>query len=82
MPEWIWKDSVQVARQAWLEQKIKGGHGLASLKSYLGLSFEHHDAGEDARAAAEVVLRAEEGQTSAAFIESGVDDQNIILFDE
>lgn len=36
-----------------------GGHGLASLKQHLGLVFEHHDAGEDARAAAEVVLRAE-----------------------
>ena len=36
-----------------------GGHGLASLKQHLGLEFDHHDAGEDARAAAEVVLRAE-----------------------
>ena len=68
-PEWIWKDSVQVARQAWPELKGKGngGHGLASLKGYLGLSFEHHDAGEDARAAAEVVLHAEAGQAVVAF---------------
>lgn len=47
-----------VARRAWPELKGTGGHGLASLKLHLGLIFEHHDAGEDARAAAEVVLRA------------------------
>jgi DNA polymerase-3 subunit epsilon len=61
-PAWNWQDSVQVARRAWPELKGNGGHGLASLKSYLGLSFEHHDAGEDARAAAEVVLLAEAGR--------------------
>lgn len=58
-PEWEWRDSVQVARKAWPELKGNGGHGLASLKQHLGLSFRHHDAGEDARAAAEVVLAAE-----------------------
>ncbi|WP_306456108.1 hypothetical protein [Octadecabacter ascidiaceicola] len=36
-----------------------GGHGLANLKKVLGLQFKHHDAGEDARAAAEVTLKAE-----------------------
>ena len=54
-----WLDSVQIARKAWPELKGNGGHGLASLKTYLNLSFDHHDAEEDARAAAEVVLRAE-----------------------
>jgi len=58
-PSWSWRNSVQVARIAWPELKGNGGHGLASLKAHLGLSFDHHDAGEDARAAAEVVLRAE-----------------------
>lgn len=58
-PAWLWRDSVQVARAAWPELKGNGGHGLASLKVHLGLEFHHHDAGEDARAAAEVVLRAE-----------------------
>lgn len=56
---WDWRDSVHVARTAWPELRGNGGHGLASLKQHLGLMFEHHDAGEDARAAAEVVLRAE-----------------------
>lgn len=54
-----WVDSVQIARKAWPELKGNGGHGLASLKSHLDLKFEHHDAEEDARAAAEVVLLAE-----------------------
>ena len=55
----IWTDSVAVARQAWPELRGNGGHGLANLKKVLGLQFRHHDAGEDARAAAEVMLRAE-----------------------
>ncbi|WP_089173380.1 exonuclease domain-containing protein [Bosea sp. AS-1] len=58
-PTWVWRDSVQVARGAWPELKGNGGHGLASLKRHLGLNFVHHDAEEDARASAEVVLRAE-----------------------
>ena len=58
-PSWQWKDSVAVARQAWPELMGNGGHGLASLKLHLSLEFAHHDAGEDARAAAEVVLKAE-----------------------
>ncbi len=58
-PAWNWQNSVSVARRAWPELKGNGGHGLASLKTHLGLQFEHHDAGEDARAAAEVVLHAE-----------------------
>ncbi|WP_233557129.1 3'-5' exonuclease [Gemmobacter lutimaris] len=59
IPDWTWRDSVQVARRAWPELRGNGGHGLASLKRHLGLVFRHHDAGEDARAAAEVVLHAE-----------------------
>lgn len=55
----IWADSVKIARKAWPEFKGNGGHGLGHLKEALGLAFHHHDAGEDARAAAEVVLRAE-----------------------
>lgn len=54
-----WVDSVQIARKAWPELKGNGGHGLANLKAHLSLVFEHHDAEEDARAAAEVVLLAE-----------------------
>ncbi len=55
-----WTNSVTVARQAWPALKGAGGHGLANLKKHLGLDFHHHDAGEDARASATVILRAEE----------------------
>jgi DNA polymerase-3 subunit epsilon len=55
----VWTDSVAVARKAWPELRGNGGHGLANLKKVLGLRFRHHDAGEDARAAAQVVLKAE-----------------------
>jgi DNA polymerase-3 subunit epsilon len=55
----VWSDSVAIARQAWPELRGNGGHGLANLKKVLGLQFKHHDAGEDARAAAEVTLKAE-----------------------
>ncbi len=58
--DWRWDDSVRIARRAWPEFIGAGGHGLGHLKKQLGLSFEHHDAGEDARAAAMVVLRAED----------------------
>lgn len=66
--EWI--NSVTVARKAWPEFKGNGGHGLANLKSELGLVFHHHDAEEDARAAAEVVLLAEE-RTGLDFLALG-----------
>lgn len=55
-----WTNSVTVARQAWPDLKGAGGHGLANLKKHLRLDFHHHDAGEDARAAATVILRAED----------------------
>ncbi|WP_458789945.1 exonuclease domain-containing protein [Yoonia sp. MH D7] len=54
-----WTDSVAVARKAWPELRGNGGHGLGHLKKVLGLQFHHHDAGEDARAAAETILHAE-----------------------
>ncbi|MGO4909250.1 3'-5' exonuclease [Pseudorhodobacter sp. W20_MBD10_FR17] len=58
-PPLNWSDSVRIARRAWPELKGNGGHGLANLKQLLNLQFHHHDAGEDARAAAMVVLHAE-----------------------
>lgn len=53
-----WLDSVAVARRAWPEKRGNGGYGLAKLTADLGISFRHHDALEDARAAAGVVLYA------------------------
>lgn len=78
-PDWEWQNSVTVARRAWPELKGKGGHGLASLKGYLGLSFDHHDAGEDARAAAEVVLHAEDAKAVVSHSNAfEVDDFDVI----
>lgn len=59
-PDLSWSDSVRIARKAWPEYLGNGGHGLGHLKKVLELEFTHHDAGEDARASAEVVLLAEE----------------------
>lgn len=59
VPNLHWVDSVTIARRAWPEFKGRGGHGLGHLKKALSLDFHHHDAGEDARAAAQVVLCAE-----------------------
>ena len=52
-----WLDSAKVARRAWPESYRERGWGLSNIASDLGISFKHHDALEDARAAAEIVLR-------------------------
>ena len=56
--EATWLDSAAIARQAWLAKYGRRGWGLASIASDLGIGFQHHDAAEDARAAAEIVLHA------------------------
>ena len=53
-----WPDSERVVRRAWPRQFALNGYGLENVASALGVSFRHHDAAEDAAAAAEVVLRA------------------------
>ncbi len=52
-----WLDSAKVARRAWCEF-ARAGYGLANLAKKLGITFQHHDASEDARAAGEIILRA------------------------
>lgn len=54
-----WIDSIKVAKNAWPEFKASGGYGLANLTSLLQINFKHHDAEEDAKAAAEIVIAAE-----------------------
>lgn len=80
-PDWNWQDSVRVARRAWPELKGNGGHGLASLKTHLGMTFEHHDADEDARAAAEVVLHAEVARSTASPARRPLADTAMEAFD-
>lgn len=52
-----WLDSAKVAKRAWPEV-ARTGFGLKKVAKQLGITFRHHDALEDARAAAQVVLRA------------------------
>jgi len=54
----IWLDSAQVVRRAWPQKYGKSGYGLQNLASDFGIDFKHHDAGEDARAVAEIIIRA------------------------
>lgn len=53
----IWLDSLRVAKRAWPEWS-EHGYGLGVVAKQLGIEFKHHDATEDARAAAEIVLAA------------------------
>lgn len=53
-----WLDSARIARRAWPDRYGARGWGLANISKDLGISFRHHDAQEDARAAAHIVLRA------------------------
>ncbi len=53
-----WLDSAKVVRRAWPDSYATRGYGLASVAHDLEITFEHHDALEDARAVAEIVLRA------------------------
>ena len=53
-----WLDSTRIARRAWPERYGQRGYGLKNIARDLDISFKHHDALEDARAAAEIVLRA------------------------
>jgi DNA polymerase-3 subunit epsilon len=53
----IWLDSARVARRAW-KQFAWSGYGLANVCDAIGYDFEHHNALEDAKASAQVLLAA------------------------
>ncbi len=59
VPSPRWLDSAAVARRAWPDRFAKRGYALPRVAEWLGIRFRHHDALEDARAAAEIVLAAE-----------------------
>jgi DNA polymerase-3 subunit epsilon len=69
-PPWSWLDTARVARRAW-KQFAESGYGLASVAAHCGIQFRHHDALEDAKAAAQVLLRAmdESGLDIAAWLQ-------------
>lgn len=54
----IWLDTLRVARRAWPLLNDGGGYGIVRLASEFEISFTHHDAAEDARAAGLLMLRA------------------------
>lgn len=53
-----WADSVAIARRAWEGSGRVPNFKLRTLADHLGIEFRHHNALEDARAAALVTLRA------------------------
>ena len=58
--------SCQIARAVWPEL---GSHSLAVVAQHIAFPFKHHDALEDARACAMVVLRAAEQSAAASMPE-------------
>jgi DNA polymerase-3 subunit epsilon len=55
--ECVWLDSARVARRTW-RQFARKGYGLKNVCTFLGYEFRHHNALEDAKAAAQIILRA------------------------
>ena len=55
LPRIKWLDSACVARRTWRD---RDGYGLESLAAWLGISYQPHNAAEDARAAGEVFIQA------------------------
>ena len=53
-----WLDSAKVVRRAWPEKFARRGYGLKNVANYIGYEFKHHDALEDAVAAAKIMLVA------------------------
>ena len=53
-----WLDSARVVRRGWPEKFGQRGYGLKNVAYYIGHEFKHHDAVEDAVAAAEITLAA------------------------
>lgn len=56
-PDSVWIDSAMVARRAWEEFRQRS-YGLKNICDYLRYEFKHHDALEDAKASAHVLLEA------------------------
>jgi DNA polymerase-3 subunit epsilon len=56
-PNSKWLDTVRVARRAW-PLLAEGGYGLVRLAKEFGFDFRHHDALEDARVAAAILIKA------------------------
>jgi DNA polymerase-3 subunit epsilon len=64
----IWLDTCAIARRVWPEMR---NHKLPTLAECFGIHYVAHDAGEDARCAGEIFLRAiaDTGRTMVEFLE-------------
>ncbi len=71
VPEMAGLCTLQIARRVFPDP---AGHGLAKVAGRLGIRFEHHDAGEDAYACAEIALAAlrETGAADVADLARGL----------
>lgn len=56
-PRCTWLDSARVARRTW-EDFAERGYGLSNICKFLDYDFTHHDALEDAKAAAHILIAA------------------------
>lgn len=56
-PRCRWLDSARVARRTWVDFAQRG-YGLGNICTFLGYNFTHHDALEDAKAAAYILNAA------------------------
>lgn len=68
-----WIDSATIARRHWPDLFRTSGYGLKNIAETFGVEFRHHDAGEDARVVAEILLRAADTGTYdlEAWVEHG-----------
>jgi len=57
LPKIRWLDSIQLSKHAW-PGKFSKNAKLDYIASDFGIKFQHHDAGEDARVCAEIMIRA------------------------
>jgi len=71
VPAFSFLCTLQIARRVFPDP---AGHGLGKVAARLGIRFEHHDAGEDAYACAEIALAAlrETGAPSLAAMARGL----------
>ena len=69
-----WRDSALVARRVWPEQYAQRGYGLKNIATDLGITFHHHDALEDARTCARILLHAyaHAGATVLSLLKEGI----------
>ena len=75
-----WINSATVARRAWPDKYARKGYSLGNLAKDLGIEFDHHDALEDARACAKIVLLAWKEKGSGSKHRKGKKQKNTTNF--